>query len=346
MDIRTLVSAVGRYSLVAETTGVKEPIAPELGGLVRDALRLLCSDPRDHLYGVLGIWQTHSQESTIPDDIRPNYRAATAEVFRDAIRYNICVEGSLEVLQHINHVSLSEIDSRNLPSWVLDWTPEQVTGERGRIREGFNAGVSDAEGVPEATWLSGDANYMLLRGFRIGRVKKATRTLIRDMESAYYDDDDSEPLQLWLEDVIALAQEVQDDVRPIEIGLVLGAGTVREWDDHMIPPPNPDNEPALQYLMRQRNRCLYHRFFTLDSGWMCCGPQLVEEGDVVVLIHGAWTPYVLRPDGSNFRFLGPCYVDMPGLMDGEVMGRHISSGGRNNKYCKCSLSGIESRAIY
>ena len=63
----------------------------------------------------------------------------------------------------------------------------------------------------------------------------------------------------------------------------------------------------------------YRRFAVTSKGYFLLGPDILEDNDVVVLLHGGRTPFLLRPRpwGDGWTFLGECYVH--GLMNGEGM---------------------------
>lgn len=63
----------------------------------------------------------------------------------------------------------------------------------------------------------------------------------------------------------------------------------------------------------------YRRFALTSKGYFLIGPDKLEDGDVVVLLYGGRTPFVLRPrpKGVGWTFLGECYAH--GLMNGEGM---------------------------
>ena len=67
---------------------------------------------------------------------------------------------------------------------------------------------------------------------------------------------------------------------------------------------------------------LNRRFAISDLGYMGLVSQLAQVGDLICVIFGAVTPYVLRPVKSRaeirYKLVGHCYVH--GLMDGEGMG--------------------------
>lgn len=63
----------------------------------------------------------------------------------------------------------------------------------------------------------------------------------------------------------------------------------------------------------------YRRFAVTEGGYFLMGPDSMEDGDVVVVLDGGKTPFVLRPSRSEegqWTLVGECYVH--GLMSGEV----------------------------
>lgn len=59
-------------------------------------------------------------------------------------------------------------------------------------------------------------------------------------------------------------------------------------------------------------------FATTVKGYYILGPAAAEKGDVVCVLFGGKTPYMLRPKGDHYLFVGECYVH--GIMDGEAIG--------------------------
>jgi hypothetical protein len=52
------------------------------------------------------------------------------------------------------------------------------------------------------------------------------------------------------------------------------------------------------------------RFFITKDGYMGLGPLAMKEGDAVVFLFGGVVPYLLRPDGDMYMFIGDCYSHM------------------------------------
>ena len=65
--------------------------------------------------------------------------------------------------------------------------------------------------------------------------------------------------------------------------------------------------------------CHGRRFFVTRKGYMGLAPVSAREGDVVCILRGGKTPYVVRAERKRgYRFVGECYVE--GLMGGGGMG--------------------------
>lgn len=61
-------------------------------------------------------------------------------------------------------------------------------------------------------------------------------------------------------------------------------------------------------------RTLFHA----KDGSVGIGPMCLREGDLVVVLEGAYTPFALRPRGENYLLLGEVYKDE--IMNGELIG--------------------------
>ncbi|KAK5119403.1 hypothetical protein LTR85_007503 [Meristemomyces frigidus] len=84
-----------------------------------------CSDPRDRVYGLLGMTPIKVVEAMTCDSARlslaVDYTKHPVTIFQDLMRYLIRREGTLNPLA-LGATFGSEVQGRKLPSWVIDWS--------------------------------------------------------------------------------------------------------------------------------------------------------------------------------------------------------------------------------
>lgn len=67
-----------------------------------------------------------------------------------------------------------------------------------------------------------------------------------------------------------------------------------------------------------QSNCIGRTLFATENGYLGLGDNALEPGDLVCVLLGGRTPYVLRPAGGNkYKFLGECYLH--GIMYGEAL---------------------------
>lgn len=74
------------------------------------------SDPRDHVYGLAGMFQPDLSKL-----IAPNYEASISEVFRD---FTLSVIEASDEFDIICHGRKGTLEGSEMPSWVPDWSQE------------------------------------------------------------------------------------------------------------------------------------------------------------------------------------------------------------------------------
>ncbi|KAI0008306.1 heterokaryon incompatibility protein-domain-containing protein [Xylariaceae sp. FL0662B] len=92
--------------------------------VLQDSRHCLSTDPRDRIYALINI--SNSYKPTKNDNlswlIEPNYSLPVAEVYTRAARYSIETEHTLEIICFRE----SGGPMTDLPSWVPDWTHQQL----------------------------------------------------------------------------------------------------------------------------------------------------------------------------------------------------------------------------
>jgi len=87
----------------------------------------------------------------------------------------------------------------------------------------------------------------------------------------------------------------------------------------------PEGLLGAYWLRVQISRALSdRRAFCTDGGRYCIGPHWVEDGDHVVLLHGAKWPAVLRKTNETWQWVGFAYVN--GVMQGEAWRKSEEEG--------------------
>lgn len=109
-------------------------------------------------------------------------------------------------------------------------------------------------------------------------------------------------------------------------------------DDKMLPPALKDLGPQTQTRHRAasrfedafRNACDSRRLFRTNSDCVGLGPQITQEGDILVLLHANPMPVVLRPHKGGYGLVGECYVE--GIMGGFTTMQHRKEGRSDTVY--------------
>jgi hypothetical protein len=78
-------------------------------------------DPRDHVYGLLGLYQGFEVRRALPKALEPDYEKDLVEVCTNASKIAIEEEGNLQILLHLFHRDLETPEERVFPSWVPRW---------------------------------------------------------------------------------------------------------------------------------------------------------------------------------------------------------------------------------
>ncbi|PVH70822.1 HET domain-containing protein [Cadophora sp. DSE1049] len=78
-----------------------------------------------------------------------------------------------------------------------------------------------------------------------------------------------------------------------------------------------DGGESEEYAALARNYCFNRSFIITSAGRMGIGPSDTRVGDTVAVIFGGGVPYIIRPQGASWAFVGESYVQ--GLMNGEAI---------------------------
>ncbi|MCJ1471428.1 hypothetical protein MMC13_000067 [Lambiella insularis] len=324
------------------------------------ALRLFynrkSSDSRDKVYALLGLLKVNQRL------LVPNYALSPSEIYEDTALEIINSSKDLSILMDIDEMA-GDVDA---PTWCPDWTTNSVTGPQ--IYEYFNAA-----GTSIATVQRCAPRTMKVQGLIFDTI---TRVIIDEYEGT--SDSELWEANLLLRRWETLARIYQDGESPYASGgsrkeafwqtVMMGLRADRtrllrdrdfedykKWrawlEDYASKEPKHRNsflkKSSRKYSnIRNHNAVLVQYpavrwFFLTEDGYMGLGPVRIEPGDVVCVLAGGKTPFVLRAidetceacqmDQCCYCFMGFAYV--PGIMHGET----VAGIGRNeeewNEFC-------------
>lgn len=123
---REEIALINNPDSLASDWGMKNWNATNLLGVLAPSSHFDATNPRDFVYGVLGMTYTATRSKAENDAAAPvnvqalpvDYSKSVAEVFQDVVKYVINRYGSLDVLYRANG---RRGDDLRLPSWTPDW---------------------------------------------------------------------------------------------------------------------------------------------------------------------------------------------------------------------------------
>lgn len=323
--------------LIPSTTGDEVQIDEmPLIELLSASRELDATDPRDKVYGLLGLARKNQDSVILPDYSLSN----TAEnVCIQVARHCINTQDGAIYMLHCAGISAKS----NLPSWVPDWTIPEV--------DPILFGMYNCSGSTTATIRLGDKlDSISVHGAVVDRVSILANTLPASGPEDFYKSAKllGESIELHGRYVTG---EKMDDVlrRTLSCDSFFRLGNYRRMGDlfrgefeafarsckgskftlyrkvkmketlkhvgRMV--GNTQTKMANSFAGKIRISQSYGSLGTTDNNFIGFLPKQTQLGDVIVIIFGATTPFVLRPVDDAYILIGECYVH--GIMDGELM---------------------------
>ncbi|KAK1754088.1 heterokaryon incompatibility protein [Echria macrotheca] len=303
--------------------------------VLRTCREKLASDPRDKVFGILGVC------SGIPTELSPDYTRPVREVYVDVVDYLLATTKRLDVVCEAIRNPNAATD---LPSWVPDWShlpPTSSLGlsykfdatpgtevqyafsdERRRLTiDALILGTITDHSVPVGVVCRPDD---FLMGFIHSRAMLARRGLAGTHEALCnalclgqvpYEYESGWQASCYE----AFSLKLQEHLPTIQVDNELqsyrrttGVRMTGESQDRIV-------QDVCGKRMMGRCVCIIAEdIIGMGTGFM--GP-----GDTVVIPLGCYTPVVLRRCGPSWRFIGDVFVN--GYMSGEIL-RHGKKTGK------------------
>ncbi|KAF7917095.1 hypothetical protein BELL_0537g00070 [Botrytis elliptica] len=299
-----------RSQLLSYAPGVLPDSMRELPELLRWAKHRNCSDPRDKIYGVLGL-----VSPLIAEGITCDYSIPVAEVYKSAVLSHVTVTKRLYLLQHCQLIQRFEGGL----SWVPNWSFEDKSIMIGIVLGRYAAGSSSAVTKYQAPMTLEVTGVFCTR---ITSVKTKSSGNARETFQAIRG---WEPEGLSSRDYIAGGSLIDAFLQTIYQGRTKerypGLRIPHSWELRRsyleaVDKDNKDEDAILNYVYGLNYSPT--AFITTEEGYMGIGPLGVEEGDYVCVLLGTELPIVLRPTpAGEFLVVGSYFIH--GLMDGEAL---------------------------
>jgi hypothetical protein len=288
------------------------------------AIGLQCKDPRDKIFGLLGIVEDAANIGVVAD-----YSKSAEEVYMLVTRGLVTKQGHIDMLKWCRSRRLDP------PTWVPD----------------FNANIAytwtDEVGTPlfKATGLTAqprrhsdaESRSILLHGVILDTVtsvgsrfshdadktfdQMAARKMFEEIES-YLEGNSIYRKEDWI-DAAWRIPICDKELHPTSMYFRRATeGSKRQFVALLTKPMSDAMAETMSYQasMQYKDGA---RPIVSASGYVGLAPSSTEPGDVLCLIYGGSTPFVLRPAGDGTYFLvGETYVY--GVMDGEGMDLNLA----------------------
>ena len=278
------------------------------------------TDPRDKVYGVLGMVSPRSSARLLPD-----YGKDLVDVYTDVVQYQLDTSAYEGMLDFLGADGLPEGGMTGLPSWLPDWRHRDryhlpfrkvSQNEASTPRPGRRASTSTVYGasgtaealaalnIPITDVARIEGRCLKVNGYRVGYLHDVQPVLEPGRLDA---------MDTWRESLregLYFTGELEAGAfnRLVTADLHNGSRS-----DGAVGEINP--EDVLVASSGRRLARVVQKDWSAEG--MALAPQGARAGDEVFVLFGGQVLYVLRAVGGAYRFLGECYVH--GLMDGEVL---------------------------
>ncbi|KAF2140908.1 uncharacterized protein K452DRAFT_319202 [Aplosporella prunicola CBS 121167] len=286
------------------------------------------SDPRDKVIALLGLLP---HEEFLLYSPLIDYRLRTEITYAKTASMVIQAERSLRVLSAVQNSSYRYL---KLPSWVPDWSipsRQKVLGIDATMGEPYDAGGRPAhcEIIRE--------EILRATGLEIGRVVGMTMP--------------ASDLNKWYEYFKAhwrsspKISKQDHDLKPSQIFQKIITGRASSTIDSSWTDPKPHSRSLLfgkrmapEIRRRAQRVCSRRLLFRTETGLFGIAPVDTRKDDVVCVLLGGPTPYILRregPESKYFALVGECYVY--GMMNGQALA-HLEAKLRAAGHVFCSAA--------
>ena len=299
---------------ISRSVGVHiTPHTPSFFQLLSMTSRFESTDPRDRIYGLLGLPTTDTDPKKGWLFLDPDYSLTVDHVYQQLAERVVRTGNLVGLLCAVQHGA--EITA--LPTWIPRWDEYKTSP--------INTSFAAVDAPPEVSVMT---DHLIVRGSHLCTTRSASPTItplpngdgIFDILDAYQ--------------TAALHALLRDPENHAMLSFTITAGKMwhggdigrNDQQDHVANfavfareqspgwrkcfPMDLYNEGARAGQFREAVcwACAGKRFLFDDGGRLGLAPMAAQEGDWVCRIAGGSVPLVLRPQADYFLLVGECYI--------------------------------------
>lgn len=304
------------------------------------------TDPRDHVYGKLGLLRRFVGFLEMPTDLTPDYTIPFQEVFRRAVRFIIAKDNDFNILTYVRRGNDGPHELK-MPSWVPRWHVNWDTRTDATPIRSIYSADKELQMMMRKVSFSDDPAVLRVMGISVGTIVRTTiippRKVFNDLGFPAYQTSIG-----TLCDVASTYEPQNRDTfsKVVSHTLIGGDDSCGGWVDkdrsaqlckafmyylldlRRLPdtlPEIPDTASARAKEASTYYEAFYQfasnrRGFITNTRNFGLGPSLTEPGDVVAILFGCQYPCVLRPIDilrDTYEFIGNCFISE--IMQGEAV---------------------------
>lgn len=307
------------------------------------------TDPRDRVFGLLGLARDAKEIGVVADYTKPVLRALT-DVARRVIE-----AGDLGILSYVQFYKLQSA----LPSWVPDWHPNMRPSFYPYPRPGKDHVFSPPGASTPIILPCTDPDMLGLKGFLVDTVEDVGSVVTTEGRDAVrfepwlsqvrflcklsaakdepiYSSSQRRAEAIWRISIADIYEVNHEPTRggPETAKAFEDMSTTMKWFETIRTMKSTEETersrdawpsiagPTLYKLSMEKMTGM--RLYITKKGYVGMGPSMTGVGDSVVVFLGARVCSILRPEGKSddkdtYFYLGEAYCD--GVMDGELVGQ-------------------------
>lgn len=263
-----------------------------------------CLDPRDKIYGILGLLNPHVRSL-----IRPDYTRPPGEIFTQAALASVATTESLEILSLVHGKRTQKL---NIPSFVPDWTAyigissHDVVRARGkwlRLHDASGGSPIDLRRATPCEFTTSGVCVDKLASFTKYNRRKVILSACREIAGVDTDTNtasENKTTAFWQTLCGGSIWSAGNQFRNVE-----GSDYTqyKRWEEIVDDglPICLANEDMLGFTQAVAIVSALRSFTVTEKGYYGWLSEDVEEGDIVALLSGGKVPYVLRPVNEQER---------------------------------------------